>query len=802
MAEVIETHRLISIEEAAKTYGPDLQQIYNGLDCCVTLEVWNSLQAYYNESPITYNFERALQAPALEMMLRGFRIDLVERERSVRELREKQTQYQAILDKLAIAVWDKPLNPRSPKQLLEFFYKHLNIPEIWSSKKGVKSLSMDRETLEKLDLYLYARPFVACILSIRELAKKLDVLEAKIDPDGRMRTSINVGATETGRFSASKSTTGTGCVLPTTQALTPNGWKTMDTILDGDLIAQWNNGKIEFVPCKMHSEPFSGKLLKITTEQLIQTLTPDHRCLFLDSRMQNILVEPAKTVAARSQVSIPLGGKHQGTKTVPPFAAILMADFEKTEWGWRGAFKKERKQKRFLELAKKYSIPFRESKNPREGYRRFTVLGYTEIPKKWGKWILDLTVESAQALLEEARHWDATDFANSKHSNGPSFTFFTADPQQAVWFATLAHLSGKSANTRLTLQNEGSYSDTPMWNVHVKERQHARVQRAHWSQVPYEGLVYCPQVPSSFWLMREEGKISVTGNTNLFNVTSDCRQIFVADPGYKLCAIDLEQAESREVGRLCGELFNEWAYLDACEAGDLHTAVARLIWPELAWTGDGKKDRQIAEEPFYRHYSYRDIAKRGGHGTNYLGSPFQMARHLKVPTSLVNSFQERYFDAFPGIQKWHRWTAEQIQSAKPITTVFGRTRHFFGRPNDDQTVKEAVAYNPQSSTADRLNIGLYRIWHDMSPRIEILLQLYDAIYFQYREDDDEEEIVAEALRLVDVPIKLANGRIFTVPGEAKVGWNWTPIGPNNPDGLAKFKGKDTRQRVALLDRIF
>ncbi len=500
MAEIIETHRLISIEEAAKTYGPDLQQIYNGLDCCVTLEVWNSLQAYYNEPPITYNFERALQAPALEMMLRGFRIDLVERERSVRELREKQTQYQAILDKLAIAVWDKPLNPRSPKQLLEFFYKHLNIPEIWSSKKGVKSLSMDRETLEKLDLYLYARPFVACILSIRELAKKLDVLEAKIDPDGRMRTSINVGATETGRFSASKSTTGSG--------------------------------------------------------------------------------------------------------------------------------------------------------------------------------------------------------------------------------------------------------------------------------------------------------------TNFFNITSDCRRIFVADPGYKLCAIDLEQAESREVGRLCGELFNEWAYLDACEAGDLHTAVARLIWPELAWTGDGKKDRQIAEEPFYRHYSYRDIAKRGGHGTNYLGSPFQMARHLKVPTSLVNSFQERYFDAFPGIQKWHRWTAEQIQSAKPITTVFGRTRHFFGRPNDDQTVKEAVAYNPQSSTADRLNIGLYRIWHDMSPRIEILLQLYDAIYFQYREDDDEEEIVAEALRLVDVPIKLANGRMFSVPGEAKVGWNWTPIGPNNPDGLAKFKGKDTRQRVALLDRIF
>ncbi len=812
MGDLIATHQLISLDHQ------NADQVYNALDCAVTFEVWEQLQKNFNESPMIYNFERALQAPALEIMMRGFKIDQLERDRAIKALRAEHSRLESILHRYATAIWGKGVNARSGPQLKDLFYNHMKLPEVWTSIKGVKDLRMNRETLEKIEVYFHARPIVACVLGIRELEKKLQVLESEVDPDGRMRTSINVGATETGRFSSSKSTTGTGCVLPTTEVLTKYGWDQIQYIQEGTEIAQWSlDGKIEFVPCKMFKTEFEGSMLQMKTEQVQQTLTPGHRVVFQDFSMTKWIVESAQIASGRSQIALPLGGFYRSGKLdYPKYVAMLMADFEKTPWQWRGSFKKNRKKERFLQLAEEFNLNWHELKTDREDYRRFAVKTTEDYPKKWGSWILDLTYESACGLLEEARHWDSTDMALQKANVGPSFTFFTADKEQATWFATLAHICGKSASIRMCEQSAESWSTTVMWHVHVKERKHARVYKKHWTPVPYTGTVYCPQVPSSYWLMRENNYISVTGNTNMFNISEKMRRMFIADPGWKLAAIDAEQAESREVGWICWKLFGDSNYLDACEAGDLHTATCRLVWPNRAWTGDSKKDRLMAEEIFYRHYSYRDMSKRGGHGTNYFGQPFQIARQLKVPPKLVEDFQDKYFTAYPGITKWHRWVAEQLQTTQQITTSFGRDRHFFGRPNDDATLREAIAYEPQSCTADRVNIGLLRIWEQMGKRVQVLLQLYDAVYFQYREDDNEAEVLNQALALMDVPL-WHNGRKFTVPGEVKVGWNWASAvtqadvdlaikrGQKPPalnlDGLKKWKGSDDRRRTSLLDRI-
>jgi DNA polymerase I-like protein with 3'-5' exonuclease and polymerase domains len=86
----------------------------------------------------------------------------------------------------------------------------MHLPEQWISDKGVKKLSMNREVLEKLEIFMHPRPFITCILAIRDLKKELETLESEIDPDGRMRTSYNIVGTETGRWSSSQSSTGTG----------------------------------------------------------------------------------------------------------------------------------------------------------------------------------------------------------------------------------------------------------------------------------------------------------------------------------------------------------------------------------------------------------------------------------------------------------------------------------------------------------------------------------------------------------------------------------------------------------------
>lgn len=497
-----------------KRSSGDTLQIYNGLDCCVTLEVLSALRAEHGNqanNPI-YSFERALQAPYLEIMQRGFAVDGVARHRASDLLRSRLARYDSILQRFAYAAWGKPLNPRSSQQLRDFFYHAMQLPEVWISQKGVRRLSTNREALEKLELYLHPRPLISCILAIRDIGKQLEVLESEIDADGRFRTSYNIAGTETGRPSSSTNAFGTG------------------------------------------------------------------------------------------------------------------------------------------------------------------------------------------------------------------------------------------------------------------------------------------------------------GNAQ--NIAPGLRYVFIADAFCKLVVIDLEQVEARDVGFFCGCLFDDWTYLDSCESGDLHTNNAKRVWPGLGWSGDAVADRKIADQIFYRDFSFRDMTKRGGHLSNYMGSAWTASRSLKVPLETMDDFQARYCrgryghrflpditPAFPCIPRWWDWVARELQTKQCLVTPFGRQRHFFGRPNDDATLREAVAFGPQSTTGDRMNLGLWRVWKHM-PQVQLLAQTFDSITFQAPEGPQFDNCVAEALELIRVELRAPNGRRYIVPGEAKVGWNWGNATTENPEGLVKWKpGNDKRQRRVGLQRI-
>lgn len=292
--------------------------------------------------------------------------------------------------------------------------------------------------------------------------------------------------------------------------------------------------------------------------------------------------------------------------------------------------------------------------------------------------------------------------------------------------------------------------------------------------------------------------------TNMQNIEDSLRRVFVADPGYKFAYIDLEQAESRAVGAIEWNLFKDGRYLDACESGDLHTSVCRLAWGSLLpWTGDIRLDKALADQPFYRQHSYRHMAKVLGHGTNYNGKPYTMAKHTKLDQKLIAEFQARYFIAFPAHQQWHAAVASELLRTGNLTTLTGRRRWFFGRRNDDTTVREAIAYDPQGSVGDILNQGMLRVWR--LQRCHLLLQVHDAILIQYPENM-EATILPEVLREIEVPLPLNHGRILRIPSEAQVGWNWGKEAKDNPDGLKKWTGGDGRRRqrqpaTSELDRV-
>ena len=257
----------------------------------------------------------------------------------------------------------------------------------------------------------------------------------------------------------------------------------------------------------------------------------------------------------------------------------------------------------------------------------------------------------------------------------------------------------------------------------------------------------------------------------------------------KFANIDLEQADSRNVGALCWNIFRDARYIDACESGDLHTTVARMSRPDMPWTDDLAANRALAERPYYRHHSLRHMCKVLGHGTNYLGSPFEMSRHTKIEKKVIEEFQGTYFRAFPAIPKLHGWIRNEIITTGHLVTPLGRKRWFFGKRDEPDTLKQAVAYMGQSMTADEMNHAMMNVWR--SGIAQILLQGHDSLLVQYP-GEKEDEIVPQLLAAMQIPVELEGGRAFCVPVEVKVGWNWGNAADDNPDGLAKYP--DVRRR--------
>lgn len=318
-----------------------------------------------------------------------------------------------------------------------------------------------------------------------------------------------------------------------------------------------------------------------------------------------------------------------------------------------------------------------------------------------------------------------------------------------------------------------------------------------------DGRMHCTMNVSGTETGRWSSRASPFGTgTNMQNISPELREIFVPDPGYTMFYADLEQAESRAVAYLSGDE----AYIEACESGDLHTTVCQMVWQDLPWTDNLEEDKEIAKQPYYRHFSYRDLAKRAGHGTNYVLTARSLANHLKIEQKYGIRFQLLYYGgiqsetnlmrwgftdilerypatknprdgkmyvevpgAFPGIRTWHDDIAFELESTGKLTTPLGRERQFWGRLNDPATLREAVAFKPQSLVGDILNIGLYRVWNELEPEVQVLGQVHDAVVGQTKTIDKHRQLVLDCLtNPIDV-----DGRTLVIPVEfAHSDKNW------------------------------
>ncbi len=186
---------------AYRLSGPARRWAYNALDSAITRAVFDEIYPMLKEpSERVYRFERAIQIPAMMMQMRGMRVDEKAARNSIRALRKAKAKAEAILNRLAEAEWGKGLNPRSPKQMTDFFYRHLGCKP-YKNKKGSPTCDIDAlMRLQKRDPI--TRPYIKLVLFIRDLDKQIGFVAARRSPNGRLRCTFTVGTTDTFRFSS------------------------------------------------------------------------------------------------------------------------------------------------------------------------------------------------------------------------------------------------------------------------------------------------------------------------------------------------------------------------------------------------------------------------------------------------------------------------------------------------------------------------------------------------------------------------------------------------------------------------
>jgi len=171
-----------------------------------------------------FEFDFALLGPIGSMMDNGIRVNLDRKNEFSAEYTSKWHFEQEKLN----SILGYELNVGSPKQVAECIYGDLGLPErryqgkVTTAEAALRSLlALCESKLRKSSpatrvKWLRGYLMLMQTLKIRSLRKRLSsYINARVDNDERMRCTISIGGTETGRFSHSKTLWGTGCNLAT-----------------------------------------------------------------------------------------------------------------------------------------------------------------------------------------------------------------------------------------------------------------------------------------------------------------------------------------------------------------------------------------------------------------------------------------------------------------------------------------------------------------------------------------------------------------------------------------------------------
>lgn len=206
------------------------------------------------------------------------------------------------------------------------------------------------------------------------------------------------------------------------------------------------------------------------------------------------------------------------------------------------------------------------------------------------------------------------------------------------------------------------------------------------------------------------------------------RRGFVATPGTYLLLADYSQIEQRKLAHFC----QDPALAEAIKTGDLHTAVAQMIFEQ---------------EP---NPAQRQLAKSSGYAIIYGAGPEKFSHTAGVSVDVGQAFLEAYHRRFPLVKPF----LQRVQAVARQRERAGEGAHVITPAGRKLQMRKSDAhytlcnYLIQGSAADTFKQAIARLWEtDLGPLLR--LPVHDECVFEVPADLDPEEVKREAVKLME-----------------------------------------------------
>ena len=308
------------------------------------------------------------------------------------------------------------------------------------------------------------------------------------------------------------------CFKEGTEVLTPRGWVDFRTLIESETVAQYcEDGTIEFVkPLGITRDYFEGDLIRFSSSVYESVVTPNHRCVALDTRNDNkLVIQTAEQISVHNK-NIPVAGRLNASSTaslswLERLAIAYQADGtllnsqsnDFTGTGYRFHFKREDKIERLETILNHLDLQ----------YSKYTCADTStrfDIPKQNLELVKDFSWVNFEAIsyawirefIDELMNWDGS-------RSSDMLRYVTTN--QRCYDVVMA--LGVMADYRCGVHKAETSAGNPAWTINFVDRPYVSGRTIEKTTETYSGYVYSVGVPSTMLVVRYNDKVTVSGNT-------------------------------------------------------------------------------------------------------------------------------------------------------------------------------------------------------------------------------------------------------------------------------------------------